>query len=89
MRKNILSIAILLILAICFISCNKEEKDLLINTKWKLVGFVEVETGEMKETMCEITFKKYQKWEGQSCNGMEGKYKINYSNRSIKITSTV
>jgi len=95
MGKNILSITILLFLASSFISCNKEEKDLLVNTKWRLVGFVEVEIGNMKEseptsTECEscytITFKKYQKWEGiTSTNELEGKYKINYNTNKINI----
>jgi len=76
-----------------FSACNKEEKDLLINTKWKLVGFVDVEIGEIKEAEptsveCEncytLTFKKYQKWEGRSSsNSMEGKYKINYNKHNI------
>ena len=83
----------MLILAGGFVSCSKDERDILLNTKWKLVGFMDVASGETKyaeptNKWCyTITFKNNRKWEGRSAvNSMEGKYKINYSKNSISIS---
>ena len=82
----------LLFLAGVFSACTKE-KDLLIDNKWQLVGFVDVSTGEMKEPESTneycytLTFKKNRKWEGRSAaNSIQGKYNVNYSKHSINIS---
>ena len=76
-------------------SCsNKEDKDIqsLEKTKWKLVGFADVESGKIEEAeptdeWCYVlTFKKTNRLEGfTSNNSFEGEYKIDYSKKSINI----
>jgi hypothetical protein len=93
MKRIILFIAILLFLLGSFSSCNKEERDLLTKTKWKLVGFVDVETETIKEAYPNgeyhyvLTFNKWGKFSGlTSSNSIEGKYKINYYKHSINFS---
>jgi len=84
---------LLLFLVTGFFACTKYEKDLFTDNNWKLVGFVDVEAGNMKvaeptdEWCYTLLFKKNKKWEGiSSSNSMQGKYKINYNTHGVNIS---
>jgi hypothetical protein len=94
MKKHIFNFTtILLFLAGSFFSCNKE-KELLTDNTWKLVGFVDAVSGEMKEAKpseeyCYILkFHKNRKLTGATSTNriLEAKYKINYSTYKINIS---
>ena len=92
MKRKFLSIAILLFFTIGFTACTKEWAS-LTNTKWQLLGFVDAVSGEMKEVktignLYTLTFYKNGKiFAISSDDSYEGKYKINYINHSISITT--
>ena len=93
--KSILLISILSIIA--EYSCtNMSKEDKFANNNisgtWKLVGFVDVEKGEMKEAEPDdewcyvLKFKEDGKLSGMSStNSFEGMYEIDYSKSSINI----
>ena len=88
-------ILLMLFLAGFVTACTKE-KDMLTDNKWKLVGFVDAQTVDMREPerwdeeTYILTFKKYQKWEAiSSMNRIEGKYSINYSKNKINISMSM
>ena len=89
-KKIIFTTAISLFLATSFFSC--KEKKLLTNTTWKLVGFVNTETSEIKEADRKennwyiLTFNMWGKFTGNSSmNSIEGKYNIDCNTNKIKI----
>ena len=83
--KNILLINILLIFSACSEKTDKsEEKDLLLNSAWKLVGFVDVETEKMKEAeptdeWCFILRFKEGNFTPELSNSLEGGKKLSGS----------
>jgi hypothetical protein len=92
MKKGILSLVILLVMADCFTACSKE-KDFLTDTKWRLAGFVDTETNTVREAepigdnYYTLTFNKWGKFSGiSSSNSFEGKYKINYHRNKINLS---
>jgi len=100
MKKQFLKLLVFLIfLFVIAASCNPElepvlpEKEYSICDKWKLVGFVEVETDEIKEIEPKdercflLTFNENKTLSGvSSSNPLQGNYDISYTTGSIYIT---
>jgi len=86
MKKILKLIAILLMLAGGFSSCQDDDYNPLLNTKWKLVGIVDAETGDLRELEpkdCDdcytLTFDTDNTFSGRiTVNIVLGRYKINY-----------
>ena len=86
------------LLTICLIgtACEKENKS-LVNTKWKLIGIVDVETGvltELEPKKCQecytLVFMTNDVLRTFSCsNRYSGQYLVDYKTNSLKIGSFI
>ncbi|MDR0295788.1 MAG: hypothetical protein LBH91_06370 [Prevotellaceae bacterium] len=86
---------LLLIVAGCFTSCEKGNVQLLEGTRWKLIGIVDVQTGDLIElepincneyyTLTFDTGSTFQTF--SSVNELQGIYKADYTNQTIQIVN--
>ena len=101
--KNILLVATLSIFIATFSSCKDEpvtkipEVPSLLNTKWKCLGFFDVEANEFKEQEIPCSWLSFTLFfdtdtttSGMSCgNAMEWEYHIDYSSLVINFTKFI
>ena len=92
--KRIIEVTFVICILVC--SCSNTSKDMAANNicnEWKLAGFVDVPSSDMKyaepddEWCYVLTFIKGGKLSGMSStNSFEGAYKIDYFKNSINIS---